>query len=94
MRRWIPRFDHTNRVSQEIILHTLFESGVTRVGDLEQYIQGDVVRCCGRLSELGKKLNNTYQEIASPVQSCLPCSLAHDLTEERRRRNLWGRGQR
>ena len=48
---------------QEIILHTLFESGITRVEDLERYIQDDVVRYGSRLSELGKKLDNAYQEI-------------------------------
>ncbi|KAF9783848.1 hypothetical protein BJ322DRAFT_1007972 [Thelephora terrestris] len=50
---------------EEVILHTLFESGITRVGDLERYIQDDVVRYGGRLSELGKKLDNAYQEITN-----------------------------
>ena len=56
----------TYSVDQEIILHTLFESGTTRVGDLERYVQDDIVRYGGRLSELGKKLDNAYQEIVSP----------------------------
>lgn len=51
--------------SEEIILHTLFESGITRVGDLERYLQDDVVRYGSRLSELGKKLDNAYQEITN-----------------------------
>ena len=59
-------FHRIHLVNQEIILHTLFESGVTRVGDLERYIQDDVVRYGGRLSELGKKLDNAYQEIVRP----------------------------
>ena len=63
---------HPDCVAQEIILHTLFESGITRVDDLERYIQDDVVRYGGRLSELGKKLDNAYQEIVSPIRPCLP----------------------
>jgi len=84
MRRWVPWFDHTDRVTQEIILHTLFESGITKVGDLERYIQDDVVRYGGRLSELGKKLDNAYQEIVSPIQPCLSRSFAHNLTDKRK----------
>jgi len=70
-------------VPQEIILHTLFESGVTRVGDLERYVQDEIVRYGGRLSELGKKLDNAYQEIVSPTQSCHLRSLAHSLVNRR-----------
>lgn len=50
---------------QEIILHTLFESGITRVYDLERYIKDDVVRYGSRLSELEKKLANAYREAVS-----------------------------
>ena len=74
---------HTHSANQEIILHTLFESGITRVGDLERYIQDDVVRYGGRLSELGKKLDNAYQEIVRSVTSPLPCFFAHSLTNRR-----------
>ena len=84
MSRWVPRFDHTDCVTQEIILHTLFESGITKVGDLERYIQDDVVRYGGRLSELGKKLDNAYQEIVSSIQLSLSPSLAHNLTDKRK----------
>ena len=84
MSRWVPRFDFTDCVTQEIILHTLFESGITKVGDLERYIQDDVVRYGGRLSELGKKLDNAYQEIVSPIQPCLSRSFAHSLTDKRK----------
>ncbi|KAI0365089.1 hypothetical protein BV20DRAFT_1028716 [Pilatotrama ljubarskyi] len=48
--------------AEEIILHTLFESGITRIGDLERYIKDDVVRYGGRLSDLEKKLANAYRE--------------------------------
>ena len=64
-------FHRTYPAHQEIILHTLFESGITRVGDLEQYIQDDVVRYGSRLSELGKKLDNAYQEIVRSTKPCL-----------------------
>ena len=43
-------------------MHTLFESGVTRINDLERYIKDDVVRYGGRLAELEKKLANAYRE--------------------------------
>lgn len=43
-------------------MHTLFESGVTRIYDLERYIKDDVIRYGGRLSELEKKLANAYRE--------------------------------
>ncbi|OJT07920.1 Transcriptional activator spt7 [Trametes pubescens] len=48
--------------AEEIILHTLFESGITRVGDLERYIKDDVVRYGGRLADIEKKLASVYQE--------------------------------
>ena len=48
--------------SQEIILHTLFESGTTRIGELERYIRDDVVRYGTRLTDLEKKLATAYGE--------------------------------
>ena len=48
---------------QEIILHTLFESGITHIRDLERYITDDVTRYGTRLSELEKKLTNAYNEV-------------------------------
>ncbi|TBU46661.1 hypothetical protein BD309DRAFT_953609 [Dichomitus squalens] len=48
--------------AEEIILHTLFESGITQVTDLERYIKDDVLRYGGRLTELEKKLGNAYRE--------------------------------
>ncbi|CDO69432.1 hypothetical protein BN946_scf184791.g27 [Trametes cinnabarina] len=48
--------------AEQIILHTLFESGITRINDLERYIRDDVVRYGSRLSELEKKLANAYRE--------------------------------
>lgn len=50
---------------QEIILHTLFESGTTRIQDLERYIKDDVVRYGSRLGDLEKKLVGAYREAVS-----------------------------
>ncbi|KAG7445604.1 uncharacterized protein BT62DRAFT_920312 [Guyanagaster necrorhizus] len=47
---------------EEIILHTLFESGVTRVQDVERYISDDVGRYGSRLNGLEKKLVGAYRE--------------------------------
>ncbi|KAH9935133.1 uncharacterized protein BXZ73DRAFT_100523 [Epithele typhae] len=48
--------------AEEIILHTLFESGITEVSDLERYVKDDIIRYGGRLNELEKKLTNAYSE--------------------------------
>jgi len=50
---------------QEIILHSLFESGVSRIQGLEKYITDDVERHGKRLGELEKKITNVYQEFTS-----------------------------
>ncbi|PCH35643.1 hypothetical protein WOLCODRAFT_107620 [Wolfiporia cocos MD-104 SS10] len=47
---------------EEIILHTLFESGTTRIYELERYIKDDVLRYGGRLADLEKKLASAYRE--------------------------------
>ncbi|KIK92999.1 hypothetical protein PAXRUDRAFT_26504 [Paxillus rubicundulus Ve08.2h10] len=50
---------------EEIILHTLFESGITKIQDLERYIKDDVVRHGARLADLEKKLVSAYREATS-----------------------------
>jgi transcriptional activator SPT7 len=50
---------------QEIILHTLFESGTSKVQDLEGYIRDDVERYSSRLNELEKKIVGAYRETVS-----------------------------
>ncbi|KAF9017827.1 hypothetical protein BDZ89DRAFT_1165526 [Hymenopellis radicata] len=50
---------------EEIILHTLFESGVTRIQDLERYVKDDVERYGSRLGDLEKKLVGAYREATS-----------------------------
>ncbi|KAG6856011.1 hypothetical protein H0H87_008413 [Tephrocybe sp. NHM501043] len=47
---------------EEIILHTLFESGTSKVQDLERYISDDVVRYGTRLTGLEEKLVAAYRE--------------------------------
>ncbi|KAJ7262324.1 hypothetical protein B0H12DRAFT_1321935 [Mycena haematopus] len=50
---------------EEIILHTLFESGIARVQDLERYISDDVERYGTRLNDLEKKLVGAYREVTA-----------------------------
>ena len=47
---------------QEIILHTLFECGTSKVQDLERYVSDDVQRHGSRLAELEKKLVSAYRD--------------------------------
>ncbi|KAF5355103.1 hypothetical protein D9756_005773 [Leucocoprinus leucothites] len=47
---------------EEIILHTLFESGNSKVQDLERYVRDDVERYSSRLNELEKKIVGAYRE--------------------------------
>ncbi|KAM6502915.1 hypothetical protein JOM56_002892 [Amanita muscaria] len=51
--------------AEEIILHTLFESGTSKVQDLEHYIADDVRRHGTRLGDLEKKLVSAYRESAA-----------------------------
>ncbi|KAJ7346467.1 hypothetical protein DFH08DRAFT_700766 [Mycena albidolilacea] len=50
---------------EEIILHTLFESGISRVQDVERYISDDVERHGTRLGDLEKKLVGAYREVTA-----------------------------
>ncbi|KAJ6499450.1 hypothetical protein C8R45DRAFT_1211212 [Mycena sanguinolenta] len=50
---------------EEIILHTLFESGISRVQDLERYISDDVERYGTRLNDLEKKLVGAYRDVTA-----------------------------
>ncbi|KAF7783329.1 hypothetical protein Agabi119p4_2705 [Agaricus bisporus var. burnettii] len=47
---------------EEIVLHTLFESGTSKVQDLERYIRDDVERYSSRLNELEKKIVGAYRD--------------------------------
>ncbi|KAF7308941.1 SAGA complex protein [Mycena kentingensis (nom. inval.)] len=50
---------------EEIILHTLFESGVSHVNELERYVRDDVERYGSRLGDLEKKLVGAYREVTT-----------------------------
>ena len=73
---------------QEIILHTLFESGSSKIQDLERYISDDIERYGARLTELDKKLVSAYTDLV-----CL--SLIHQfdarilITINRRLARFW-----
>ncbi|KAJ7215027.1 hypothetical protein GGX14DRAFT_518637 [Mycena pura] len=58
------KYSHT-MTPEEIILHTLFESGISRVQDLERYISDDVERYGSRLGDLEKKLIGAYREVTA-----------------------------
>ncbi|KAF9262573.1 hypothetical protein L218DRAFT_391960 [Marasmius fiardii PR-910] len=61
------KFGHTMS-AEEIILHTLFESGTSKVQDLERYITDDVERYGSRLGDLEKKLVGAYREATAVDQ--------------------------
>lgn len=66
---------HANRMSaEEIILHTLFESGTAKVSELDRYVKDDIIRYGSRLSELEKKLANAYSD-AVRVINCISATL-------------------
>ncbi|KAG5735985.1 Programmed cell death protein 6 [Termitomyces sp. T112] len=47
---------------EEIILHTLFESGISKIQELERYVSDDVERYGARLTGLEEKLIAAYRE--------------------------------
>jgi transcriptional activator SPT7 len=50
-----------------MILHTLFESGITKVQDLENYVQEDIVHFGSRMGEIEKKLTTAYSDAAAAL---------------------------
>ncbi|KZT61132.1 hypothetical protein CALCODRAFT_447689 [Calocera cornea HHB12733] len=57
---------HSNDMpAEEIVLHTLFENGVTEVNQLERYVRDDVQRYGGRLQEISRRLQTAYREQAA-----------------------------
>ncbi|KAH9020108.1 hypothetical protein EDB84DRAFT_1515737 [Lactarius hengduanensis] len=63
-RFYLDKYSNT-MTSEEIILHSLFESGVSRIQNLERYITDDIMRHGNRLNDLEKKIANVYQEFTS-----------------------------
>ncbi|KAF8161610.1 hypothetical protein B0H34DRAFT_841288 [Crassisporium funariophilum] len=53
---------------EEIILHTLFESGSPKMQDLERYISDDIERYGSRLGDVEKKLVGAYRETAAVLE--------------------------
>lgn len=51
--------------AQEIVMHTLFESGVSKIQDLEGYIQDDIIRYGTRLEDLDRKMVIGYADVAA-----------------------------
>ncbi|EJD40346.1 hypothetical protein AURDEDRAFT_187007 [Auricularia subglabra TFB-10046 SS5] len=64
LRFYCDKYSHS-MTGEEILLHTLFESGTTQVSDLEKYVKDDIVRYGGRLGELERKLENAYREVTA-----------------------------
>lgn len=98
MRGSVLRPLHQHLAVQEIILHTLFESGISRVQDVERYISDDVERHGTRLGDLEKKLVGAYREVVRPsplVNSFLVLILSTaDCSRRARRRGPFrGRGR-
>ena len=48
-------------------MHTLFESGTSKIQDLERYITDDIKRHGTRLSDLERKLVNAYRDSVSTM---------------------------
>ncbi|KZT72342.1 hypothetical protein DAEQUDRAFT_755185 [Daedalea quercina L-15889] len=66
---------------EEIILHTLFESGTTRIYELDRYVKDDVIRYGGRLTDLEKKLANAYRD-ATTEEAWDDDALFHNAEDE------------
>ncbi|KAK7472167.1 Transcriptional activator spt7 [Stygiomarasmius scandens] len=76
------KFGSSGRMSaEEIVLHTLFESGTAKVQDLERYIKDDVERYGGRLGELERKIIGAYRE-ATAVETLEDEGLFEEEDEE------------
>ncbi|KAG1835095.1 hypothetical protein EV424DRAFT_1531672 [Suillus variegatus] len=54
---------------KEIILHTLFESGIAKIQDLELYIKDNVIRHGSRLINLEKKLVGVYRKAVELINN-------------------------
>lgn len=52
---------------QEIVLHALFENGTLEVQEMERYIKDDVERYGNKISELERKLAQTYNDQVEPL---------------------------
>ncbi|KAF9902075.1 Transcriptional activator spt7, partial [Lobosporangium transversale] len=53
--------------AEEILLHTLYENGVSSVGELEGYIREDVERYGNKLQEVHRKLESSYTDTINNI---------------------------
>ncbi|KAI9268278.1 hypothetical protein BDA99DRAFT_603761 [Phascolomyces articulosus] len=55
--------------NEEILMHVLYENGVSNITELESYIRDDVERYGHRLDELHRRLESSYQDILTgPIE--------------------------
>ncbi|KAI8066805.1 hypothetical protein BC940DRAFT_257389 [Gongronella butleri] len=55
----------TKMSSEEILLHTLYENGVTQLTQLDTYIHDDVERYGYRLDDVHRRLQSSYQDLVN-----------------------------
>jgi transcriptional activator SPT7 len=48
-----------------MLVHTLYENGIMNISELENYVHDDVERGSGRLDDLHRRLQTSYQDIVS-----------------------------
>ncbi|RXW25716.1 hypothetical protein EST38_g158 [Candolleomyces aberdarensis] len=67
---------------EEIMLHTLFESGVSQVQELDKFVSDDIERHGGRMMELEKKLAGAYREATAGQEALEDEGLFEEEDEE------------
>ncbi|CAO3611432.1 unnamed protein product [Cunninghamella echinulata] len=50
---------------EEILMHTLYENGISKLSDLDSYIHNDIERYGHRLDDVHRKLQTSYQDLLS-----------------------------
>lgn len=48
-----------------MLLHTLYENGIMNTSELENYVHDDLERGSGRLDDLHRRLQTSYQDLLS-----------------------------
>lgn len=71
-----------------MLLHTLYENGITDLSELEMYCQDEVERNIYRLEDIHTRLQTSYQDIlAVSLSYCRHCRKILIASVEPRRRN-------
>jgi transcriptional activator SPT7 len=52
-----------------MLVHALYENGVMDISDLENYVHDEVEKGVGRLDDLHRRLQTSYQELLSVSES-------------------------